>query len=477
MHEPQRDQTKDELIAEARALRERLALLESVIETIDDAVYVKDLAGRYQVINSACARLLGRSVSEVIGKDDSELFEPGAAAFIMDTDRRVIATATTIKFEVDASASGVNRSYLNTKGPRFGTGDDVTGVIGISRDVTEQTRTARELARQAEMLWAIFEHIPVMIHLGEPDGRVKLVNRHWENVLGWPLEEARRIDIFAECYPDPEYRRQVLDCARNVPPGWHDFRTRVRDGRVIDTSWTGTVLSDGTRIWFGQDVTDRKRGERELRTLTRRVVEVQEEERRHLARELHDEIGQTLTAIGINLQAVKRSAGDSGSVGLDECINIVGRAIQQVRDLSLGLRPSVLDDLGLVAALRWHLDQQAQLVGYAAHFAAQPGEIALEPAAAIAVFRVAQEALTNVARHARASRVAVKLRFRDETLQLAVLDDGVGFDPRANGAGLGLAGMRERAALLGGSVDVRSAPGRGTRVVLKLAVEAGGDAC
>jgi signal transduction histidine kinase len=148
-----------------------------------------------------------------------------------------------------------------------------------------------------------------------------------------------------------------------------------------------------------------------------------------------------------------------------------------VRDLSLDLRPAMLDDLGLVSALRWYLDLQAKRVGYKARLAADTNDVRISPAIEIAAFRVAQEALTNVARHARARRVNVRLRVRDGALRLVIRDDGGGFDADAilrrgrRGEGLGLLGMRERAALLGGQVMIRSAPGRGTEVRLLIPLE------
>ena len=181
-----------------------------------------------------------------------------------------------------------------------------------------------------------------------------------------------------------------------------------------------------------------------------------------------------MTAIGIGLQAAKKARADAVASYLDDCIGLVDGAIRQVRHLSLDLRPPMLDDLGLVATLRWYVDRQAQRAGYRARFISDAAEIRLDPAIATAAFRVAQEALTNVARHAGARRVRVSVRRRDGSLRLVVRDDGVGFDTGAalrrgaRGAGLGLLGMRERAALLGGRIDVRSLPGRGTRVLLTI---------
>jgi signal transduction histidine kinase len=208
-----------------------------------------------------------------------------------------------------------------------------------------------------------------------------------------------------------------------------------------------------------------------LQVLSQRMVEVQEAERRLIARELHDEIGQTLTAVKINLQALQRSANVAENRAiLEESVSVVERALQQVRNLSLDLRPSLLDDLGLVPALRWYVDRQAQRAGFTIVFTADSLEARLSPELEIACFRLAQEALTNVARHARAKRVLVELHKRDTELELTIRDDGVGFDVQSaleralRGASLGLLGMDERVSLVGGQMRIESVPMQGTEI-------------
>jgi PAS domain S-box-containing protein len=217
-----------------------------------------------------------------------------------------------------------------------------------------------------------------------------------------------------------------------------------------------------------------------LQALSRRLVGVQEEERRRLARELHDEIGQSLTAVKISLQTLgRRTQAMEPALLLEPSIGIVERALQQVRNLSLDLRPSLLDDLGLVPTLRWFLDRQAEWGGLSVEFGAEPAEMRLPPEIEITCFRVVQEALTNVARHAEAKRVRVKVLVRDGELQLNVGDDGVGFDieeAMANaigGASLGLLGMQERVLLVGGQIDIRSAPGQGTEIQTRFPLPLG----
>ena len=215
-------------------------------------------------------------------------------------------------------------------------------------------------------------------------------------------------------------------------------------------------------------------GER-LRALSRRLMEVQEAEQRGLARELHDELGQSLSALRITLETAQGApGGGAASTALAEAIRLADEVLGQVRDLSLHLRPSVLDDLGLVPALRWYLQRQRQRTGLDLRLEADLGEIRLPPGVETACFRVAQEALTNAARHSGASRVEVLAALRDGEVLLIMRDDGRGFDVDAarararHGESLGLLGMEERVVLLGGRIDIVSAAGRGTEISVRL---------
>jgi GAF domain-containing protein len=217
-------------------------------------------------------------------------------------------------------------------------------------------------------------------------------------------------------------------------------------------------------------------GER-LQVLSSRLLEVQEAERRHIARELHDEVGQALTAVKINLQMLRRQAEPGVAAGrLDDSLDIVDRILRGVRRLSLDLRPSLLDDLGLPAALRWYVGAQAERAGLAAEVVAGALPRDLSPALATSCFRIVQEAVTNVVRHARATRLTVTLDCADATLDLTVSDDGAGFDVPAarrralEGESLGLLGLEERAELAGGRSVIESAPGQGTTVRVSLPV-------
>ncbi|OIN92370.1 MAG: hypothetical protein AUJ20_07980 [Comamonadaceae bacterium CG1_02_60_18] len=212
---------------------------------------------------------------------------------------------------------------------------------------------------------------------------------------------------------------------------------------------------------------------RQLKALSMRVLQVQEQERRRVAVELHDELGQALTAIKINLQLGERFKDKAPADLYDENLRIVEDALQQVRTLATALRPSMLDDLGLAPALKWLAEQSASRSGFEVKFHHERSLDRLSSETETACFRIVQEALTNISRHAQAQHVDISLRREANHMVLLVADDGCGFDPpamrerAATGASLGVLGMQERATLVGGQLDIRSEPGQGSTVELR----------
>jgi signal transduction histidine kinase len=212
-----------------------------------------------------------------------------------------------------------------------------------------------------------------------------------------------------------------------------------------------------------------------LRRVTRRLEVAKEDERKRIARELHDEMGQALTAVKINLRLVpKDSVPDEVHRQIRDTVNLVDEIIRQVRDLSLDLSPPLLDEMGLIPALNGYLESLAPRAGIAIDIDEDPEIARLSPEVEITVFRVVQEAVTNVIRHARATRVVITLRQGVDRIELAVRDDGCGFDVHdvlersAAGDHLGLFGIRERVRMLGGEVEIESTDGRGTEVRARI---------
>lgn len=208
-----------------------------------------------------------------------------------------------------------------------------------------------------------------------------------------------------------------------------------------------------------------------LRLLPGQILRAQEEERRRVARELHDEAAQSLTSLLVRLRLLEQAqAPEMAQQRVAELRQLTARALDDVRRIALEMRPSVLDDLGLVDALHAHVDGLNASGGTRISLSADGLDGRLDPDVELALYRVAQEALTNVRRHARASGARVRIRRDGSDVVLEVEDDGAGFEPRqvsSRGGGLGLAGMRERMGLIGGTLAIRSAPGQGTTVVAR----------
>jgi len=236
---------------------------------------------------------------------------------------------------------------------------------------------------------------------------------------------------------------RVARNAYHVPPE----RYLAPDWPQYEADWIITNLEN---LLQAQDAV--RASEDRYRALSRHLLELQEQERGSLARELHDQLGQSLVRVSQTLDALKDDVSPDARARVPETMQIIDQMLDQVRTLAFELRPAALDDLGLVAALTVLVARQ----GEHASFTTTPPDLH-------AGFRIVQEALTNVARHARARHVEVALAVHDNTLEVVVRDDGVGFDAESSmRSGLGLIGMTERATLVGGQLEIESAPGAGT---------------
>jgi signal transduction histidine kinase len=208
---------------------------------------------------------------------------------------------------------------------------------------------------------------------------------------------------------------------------------------------------------------EQRLAESRLRELSRRLLRVQEEERRALARELHDEVGQLLGAIKLNLKALSPGSDERNAARIRDGLEIVDATIAQIRDRALDLRPALLDDLGLASALDWLCSQQEKRSGITISFTASPLPT-LPPDLATAIYRIVQEGITNALKHAAASRIEVSVLAADNNVDVSITDNGHGFDSNIVAPGVGLPGMRERVDTLGGRLNLVSTPDTGTRI-------------
>lgn len=335
---------------------------------------------------------------------------------------------------------------------------------------------------------AVFDQASVGIARVAPNGEFIEVNDCFCAIVGYPRERLVRGDFQQITHPD-DLDADLANVARLVAGEATSYAMEKRyvrpDGTIV---WAALHVAlvrdpDGRPTNFVsvvKDITETKRAEQLLKdnaarlaTLSHQLLTVQEEERRRLARELHDQIGQQLAGLKLNLEALRaRHAELAGDPRLVDSLELIDRTIAQVGDTSLDLRPSMLDDLGLEAALRAHARRQQARSGCAI---AVHGTLAprLPDHVETAAFRVVQEAVRNAVTHGRAQRVDIGLEASDGWLAITIRDDGIGFDETApardtRGSGMGLSSMRERVDLVDGELEVRSAPGSGTTVRVRL---------
>ena len=348
----------------------------------------------------------------------------------------------------------------------------LAAAVAESRRAEHRFRTLTELA-------------PDLIFQASADGLITGANAEFAATLGWNRTDwiGRRVTDLLH----PDDRAEFAVNFQRVVSGQESMvdlnrRLRHRDGGYVRVEGRALPLKELGRI-VGvlaevHDTTERQRAEDELResrhrlrALSRRLIGVHEEERTRLSRELHDQIGQALSTVMMNLERLQRGGPDEepDAPRLEDSIALVGEAVEQVRTLSFDLRPALLDDLGLAAAVTAYCRRQAERAGVALELDIEEPEAPLAPELETVCFRVMQEAVTNVLRHAKAGYLKVTLRDRAGRLELTVCDDGCGFDARPAApvpvdAHLGIIGMTERAELVGGHVEVESQPGEGTIV-------------
>jgi PAS domain S-box-containing protein len=358
---------------------------------------------------------------------------------------------------------------------------------GTSTEIEELKRAQSAVHDKQQLLQSMLETLPVGVSVTDERGDIVLTNAAYRRIWGGAIfERAARMERSRGFWhhsgravaPVEWASAHALWQGKTMLAQLIDIETFEGGRKTIQNSAAPIRNADGAIIGavvVNEDVTARVSAEKALREsaerlqhLSRRLFAVQEEERRHLARELHDEFGQLLTAISLHLQVAKNSPQPSASASLDECAALVARAGERVRGLALELRPTMLESAGLDGTLRWlaelHSRQGKIEVSVSGRVSALPNDVA------ITGFRVVQEALTNVLRHSGAQHVRIELAQLDGSLRISVEDDGAGFDvaaTRAQAAArghLGLIGMKERVDILRGDLEIASTVGSGTRV-------------
>ena len=479
------------------AMRETAARLNGIIQSTMDAIITVDEHQNIVIFNPAAEHMFGCHGADVIGTP-LEQFIPARHremhhAHVRQfgntgvTTRRMGGAAQIVGLRADGTEFPVEASIsqATVAGKKLFT-VILRDVTARQRDMTARKQAEDALRDSADRYQRLVELVPDAIWV-ERNNRIAFVNRACIGLLGAESQDQvlnrSPLDfIHPDFHASAAERRKRLATGPEANPLMEKKLVRV-DGQVIDVEIAEASFHDEGIVPIlavMRDVTERKRAEREvhesrqqLRELSASLQAVREEEKARIARELHDELGQALTGLKMDLaQIVGMLEPQQAEIvrRADTMRSLIESTVASVRRLATELRPLMLDDLGLVATMGWLANDFAKRTGIAVDVHLPEPDFEAAPDLCTALFRVLQESLTNVARHAQASRVRVSLTDEDGIVRLEVHDDGKGIVPDAPGGrkSFGLLGMRERAAMLGGQVTIKSNPGSGTSVLLAI---------
>jgi PAS domain S-box-containing protein len=534
-------EVRQELAERKRAESEREVALEALEESegqfdlfmqyLPAAVSIKDVDGYVVYANERFTDAAGCDVDHLIGRTTESLLPEALHKQYVKENQRVLQGEMIVS---ESTMPGPEPTYwLTYKFPIYRKGRPAY-VASVSFDISDRKIAEAQVTREAERAAALLRIADRLNSYLTVDELLAAICKESRRALAVPMARVllSRPDpgdfVQARCTGMPEamrealkpssgdlYRRLSEDDMFVIPDALADrrlinydvyahygIRTIVGMRIVYENELLGCLVihtTDEIRRFDQEDIAllrgiadhaahaivtarllnEQRRSRDRMEHLSQRLVEAHEIERRHLARELHDDVGQVLTSIKLNLQSLQSRELDRDSMeALRISVGAVDGAIEQLRRLSRDLRPSVLDDLGLVPALRSLVDRSTRHAPFEASFAADPFENRLPAALESAYFRIAQEALTNAMRHSKASHVSVELRARDGFAELRVCDDGCGFHLEEtlvaveSGRSLGLVSMRERAHLVGATFEMRAEPGEGTEIRVRTPIDA-----
>jgi two-component system, NarL family, sensor histidine kinase UhpB len=473
-------------------------LFRGLLESAPDAIVIVDDRGAIRIVNAEAESMFGFERSELIGQpvemlvpdDRREAHVANRRGYTAAPRRRPMGIGMDLvgerkdgsRFPVEISLSPLQTEE----------GLLITSVI---RDISERKRAESALRESERRFRDFIEGTDDLVVRLDGEGRFIYVNRTSERILGLSPVECAGLSAFDFVHPDDRAATEEAFAgwaAEPVQGTTFENRQLSRDGGVTRILWTVNPRYDEsgrmtTVTAIGRDITARERleaaergaiearaelkaerVERELgREVLRRSIAAQEEERRRIARGLHDETAQALTGILLGLGRIE--AASELPDAREEAARLGGEvsgALRELRRIAMSLRPTALDDLGLVPALEQLTEHAPAAERSAVRFEHAGLERRLDPSVETAAYRVVQEALTNAARHAEATAISVEVRQQDGVLSAIVEDDGRGF--QGDPPGLGLTGMRERAELIGGALEIASSPGAGTKVTLSV---------
>jgi PAS domain S-box-containing protein len=498
--------TKMQLVEENAALKRRLERIEKpemdrlfeedIYRTLENrsqaGIYVLQ-DGKFQFVNHHAARYWGFNRAELLGMNSMTLVHPEDRDRVRENAIRMLKgeISSSYEFRTLAKDGGI-RWITETVTPIRYRGK--RAVLGNSMDITDQITARNKLAELEALEASILESIPHAV-IGLRDRRIIFANDGVETVFGWKKEEltgkSTRVLYRTEAGYE-EIARKLYSTLERKKTFITEFPCRRRDGGDIDcmisASRIGESLKERQIVITYEDITDRKKAKDELehsreqmRNLSAHLQSVREKERTRIARELHDELGQLLTALNTDLILLRKEIPEEQSslLGKSESMSrLIDMTMTTVKRIYMDLRPGMLDHLGLAVAIGWQAGEFQKRTGITCRVTVDPDDLNLDPDLSTTIFRIFQETLTNISRHAEATRASVRLKATKSAVKLEVSDNGKGITDEqiSKPNSFGLLGIRERARYWGGDVRICSKKEKGTTIRIHIPLHMKGDA-
>jgi two-component system sensor histidine kinase UhpB len=486
MQESHHKQTQSELL-----------ILRKAVEASGEVVFLTDREGIITYINPAFAKLYGYEAEEVIGKTTPRILKSGMMTghdYELFWDTLVSGQVVTGEF-INKCKDGTLVIIEGSANPITVQDGEIIGFLAIQRDITTRKQVEQQLEAANSMQQSILDGVAEPIMVIGTDYEVVIANRSArEFSIGdsqgsmpvYCYQISHRREKPCDGFEHPCPIQKVRDSGGPVTVVHEHFQA---DGekRFVEVVAAPFRKADGSMsgiIESMRDITEYKRTEEamlqnaeRLKALAAQLAEVEDAERQRLARELHDRVGQNLTALGINLNIIQmqmpETVSDSVRFHLDDSLALVDLTAERIRDVMADLRPPVLDDYGLVAALRWYGEKIARRIDIPITVESEEPDPRMNARVENALFRITQEALTNVAKHAQATNAKITVDVEGDLLRLNITDNGIGFDSQklsesGEGQGWGLLSITERAEAISGQVWINSSPDQGTAITVEV---------
>ncbi|MFY7839108.1 MAG: PAS domain-containing sensor histidine kinase [Lacibacter sp.] len=448
-----------------------------------DGILLTNANGIIFSANKAACEIFGMTEEEICSGGRSKILDesdPNWPVFFEERNINGKAQGELRHFRKDGSVFPAEITSV-----KFSTASGEEQTNTIIRDITDRKKAQDQLQKEKDLSDSIINTLPGIFYFCDRNGKFIRWNKKYNDVTGYSNEEIARmnpLDFFEESERAYVYARIKEAFVNGISDAEASLVTK--SGKRICYYFTGARIDvDGEMFALGMgiDITDRKRAEQDvnesylqIRRLTAYLQNIREEERANIAREIHDELGQQLTVMKMDVAWMRKrlSSGDTEAVNnkLNELLDLLDGTVASVRRISTELRPSLLDDIGLIAAAEWQAEVVAKRSGLKINIHKEGENLAVQEVFATGLFRILQESLTNITRHANASQVDIHLKNRNNEFILCVEDNGRGFDVNSltGKKTLGLLGIKERSVAMQGTFTITSAPGKGTKVEVKV---------